>query len=183
VLHDPTISRTTNGKGRISALSLSELRGVDAGNGERIPTVEEVLKSAAGRAGVMLELKVAGIADLIVQAVEKAEFPNRVIYASFLHDELDQVRAAAPQADVMVLFDRLPRAAVAHALHYRATHVGLRHDRVTRRVVEAFHQENLAVWVFTANGPDDIARALSLGVDGVISDFPERIPAAVNPMP
>jgi glycerophosphoryl diester phosphodiesterase len=174
-LHDSTIGRTTDGKGRVSGLSLHELRAFHAGNGERIPTVEEVLTTAAGRAGVMLELKVAGIADLIVQAVEKAAFPNRVIYASFLHDELPRIQATPPDAVLMALFDRLPRAGVNHAVACGAAYIGLRHNRISRRLVEAFHHENILVCVYTPNSREEIDRALSLGVDGVISDFPERI--------
>ena len=52
-LHDSTVNRTTNGKGRVDALSLRKLRAFDAGQGERIPTVEEVLTRAAGHAGLM----------------------------------------------------------------------------------------------------------------------------------
>jgi glycerophosphoryl diester phosphodiesterase len=56
--------------------------------------------------------------------------------------------------------------------------VGLRHDTATRRLVDAFHQEGLLVFVYTADRPRDIRRAVSLGVDGVISNFPERITRA-----
>ena len=176
VLHDATIGRTTEGRGRVEALSLSQLRRFATGNGERVPTVEEVLKIAAGRTGVMLELKVAKVARLTVQAVHNVEFRSPVIYASFLHDELAQVRAIAPDAALMPLFDRLPRDPVAHAMRYYPGYVGLRHDRASRALVEAFHQEKVLVWVYTPNTPADISRAVLLGVDGVISDFPERIP-------
>ena len=137
--------------------------------------VEEVLQTAAGRAGLMLELKVGGVAHLAVQAVRKLRFENPVIFASFLHYELMSVRAAAPEAALMVLFEKLPRSPVAYAMHYRPHYVGLRHDTANRRVVEAFHGENLRVWVYTVNRPSHIRRVLSLGVDGVISNFPERI--------
>jgi glycerophosphoryl diester phosphodiesterase len=176
-LHDRTVSRTTDGKGRANALSLRELRALNAGNGERIPTVEEVLRLAAGRTGVMLELKAAGTARSTVESVQQAQFPNPVIYASFLHEELTDVRAAAPDAAVMVLLDRLPRSPVAYAARYGPTYVGLRHDRTNRSLVEAFQREHVLVCVYTANAPDDIQRVLSFGVDGVISDFPDRIPA------
>ena len=175
-LHDSTVNRTTNGKGRVDALSLRKLRAFDAGQGERIPTVEEVLTSAAGHAGLMLELKVAGVAHLTVQAVHKVDFSSPVIYASFLHDELAQVRAVEPDAALMVLFGRLPRAPVAYAMAYQPAYVGLRHDRANRRLVDAFHNDNVLVWVYTANSLTDIRRALSFGVDGVISNFPDRIP-------
>jgi len=77
----------------------------------------------------------------------------------------------------MVLFDRLPRAPLPYAMQYQPVYVGLRHDRATRPLVEAFHRENVKVWVYTANSLADIARAISIGVDGVISNFPERIPS------
>jgi len=177
-LHDSTVNRTTNGKGRVEGLSLRKVRAFDAGQGERIPTVEEVLMTAAGRAGLMLELKVAGVAHLTVENVRQVNFTSPVIYASFLHEELTEVRAVEPEAALMVLFDRLPRAPVAYALSYRPTYVGLRHDRANRRLVDAFHSENVRVWVYTVNSLDDIRRALSFGVDGVISNFPDRIPTS-----
>ena len=174
-LHDATVNRTTNGRGRVDSLSLKALNAMDAGNGG-IPTVEEVLKVAEGRTGLMLELKVAGVAPLTVQAVQKAQFKNPVIYASFLHAELAHVRAAEPEASLMVLFDRLPRAPIPYAMQYHPAYVGLRHDRVTRHLVDLFHEQNVFVWVYTANRPSHIEQALSVGVDGVISDFPDRIP-------
>jgi glycerophosphoryl diester phosphodiesterase len=174
-LHDRTVNRTTDGRGRADALSLHELERLDAGNGEHIPTVEQVLRLAAGRTGVMLELKAAGTARSTVEAVQQTQFPSPVLYASFLHEELTEVRAVEPEAAVMVLFDRLPRNAVAYASRYRPTYVGLRHDRANQGLVEAFHREHVQVCVYTANAPSDIARALSFGVDGVISDFPDRI--------
>ncbi len=175
VLHDETVNRTTNGKGRVDRLSVQNIKAFDAGNGEHIPTVGEVLKAAAGRAGLMLELKVEGVAQKAVKAVQEAGFKAPVIYASFLHDELTAVRSADPEASLMVLFGRLPSSPVAWAREYQPSHVGLRHDTATRRLVDAFHAAELLVWVYTADRPSDIRRALSVGVDGVISNFPERI--------
>jgi glycerophosphoryl diester phosphodiesterase len=175
-LHDATINRTTNGKGRVEALALRELRAFDAGKGERVPTVEEILKVADGRTGLMLELKSAGIAHSTVQAVRQAGFHHPIVYASFLHDELIQVRAVDPKAALMVLLEKVPRAAGAYARQYHAAYVGLRHDRASRSVIDALHDAAVLVWVYTANSVADIRRALSFGVDGVISDFPDRIP-------
>lgn len=174
-LHDATVNRTTNGKGRVDRLSREDVQKFNAGNGEHIPTLEQVLKVAAGRAGLILELKVNGVAQQIVEAVRGAGFPGPVIYASFLHDELTQVRAVDPEASLMVLFGRLPHPPVSRAMEFSPSHVGLRHDTATRHLVDAFHQAGLLVFVYTANRPGDIQSALSAGVDGVISNFPERI--------
>ena len=128
----------------------------------------------------MLELKIAGVAQKTVEAVRKAGFKEPVIYASFLHEELAMVRAVDAGAALMVLFGRLPRVPVARAIKYSPSHVGLRHDTVTRRLVEAFHDKDMLVFVYTANTPREIQCALSTGVDGVISNVPDRIDAVVN---
>jgi glycerophosphoryl diester phosphodiesterase len=175
VLHDETVNRTTDGKGRVDRLSLQDVKKFDAGNGEQIPTLEEVLRITAGRAGLMLELKVKGLAQQAVEAVRGAGFRDPVIYASFLHDELTHVQAVDPGASLMMLFGRLPQAPVARAIEHGPSHVGLRHDTATRRLVEAFHRAGLLVFVYTADSPGDIQHALSVGVDGVISNFPELI--------
>lgn len=175
-LHDATVNRTTDGRGPISRLSLEVVKGLDAGHGTGIPTLDEALVAASGRTGLMLELKVRHIAQQTVEAVRRTSFKGPLLYASFLHDELAHIRKADPGASLMVLFDRFPPASVARAMKYAPSHVGLRHSKATRRLVESFHRANLHVFVYTPNRPADIQRAISLGVDGVISNFPDRIP-------
>jgi glycerophosphoryl diester phosphodiesterase len=175
VLHDETVNRTTDGKGRVDRLSLEDVKKFNAGSGEQIPTLEEVLKMIAGRAGLMLELKVKGVARQAVETVREAGFNAPFIYASFLHDELIHVRAVEPDASLMALFGRLPQAPVARAIEHGSSHVGLRHNTATRRLVDALHRAGLLVFVYTADRPDDIRHAISVGVDGVISNFPERV--------
>ena len=173
--HDATVNRTTDGKGPIDRLSLLDVKALVAGNGERVPTLEEVLSVVSGQTGLMLELKVKGAAQKAVEAVQKAEFKDPVIYASFLHEELGIIRSVDAEASLMALFGRLPQASVARAMKYSPSHVGLRHDTVTRRLVEAFHDEDLLVFVYTTDTIREIQRAISAGVDGIISNVPERL--------
>ena len=175
ILHDETVNRTTDGKGRIDRLSLREIKTFDAGDGEHIPTLEDVLTAVEGKTGLMLELKITGVAQQAVDVVRRSGGKTPLIYASFLHDELAQVRTSDPTASLMVLFGRLPLAPVARAIAYGPSHVGLRRDTATRPLVDAFHQVGLLVFVYTADAPDDIRHAVSLGVDGIISNVPDRI--------
>lgn len=177
-LHDASVNRTTNGRGRIDRLSLNEVRKLDAGNGERIPTLAEVLATVSARCGLMLEIKVEGIARQVVEMVQAGGFSGPAIYASFLHDELRAVRVADPKAALMLLFSRLPQAPVTYATKYEATYVGLRRDSATGPLIDAFHHAGLLVCVYTADRPGDIRHALSVGVDGVISNVPDRITVA-----
>ena len=178
ILHDETVNRTTNGKGQIDRVSLQEAKQLNAGNGETIPTLEEAISVLAGRAGLLLELKVNGVAQQAVETVRRAGLTAPVIYASFLHEELTQVHIFDPNAPLMLLFGRLPRNPVAWTLTHGASHIGLRHDRARRSLVEASHRADLLVCVYTVDNPRDIQHVLSLGVDGVISNYPDRIRSA-----
>jgi glycerophosphoryl diester phosphodiesterase len=174
-LHDATVNRTTNGKGRIDRLSLQAVKALDAGNGEYIPTLDEVLDVVAGKTGLMVELKIKGVSQKTLEVVQNARFREPVIYASFLHEELGIIRSVDAAASVMALFGRLPQAPVVRAMKYRPSHVGLRHDTITRHLVEAFHGEDMLVFVYTPDKPSEIQRAFSAGIDGIISNVPERI--------
>ena len=83
VLHDSTVNRTTNGKGPIDRLSLRDVKALDAGNGECIPTLEEVLNVVAGQTGLMVELKIKGVAQKTVEAVQNCRI-QRACHLCFL---------------------------------------------------------------------------------------------------
>lgn len=176
VMHDATVDRTTNGSGLVSDMTWEELRRFDAGHGERVPSLEEVLEEARGRAGVMLEVKAPGIGPAVQRAVRAAKFEGPVLYASFQHAELPAIRAADPQARTMALTVSVPDGGVGFAHDAGATMVGLAHAFANAECVATLHAAGLEVFVYTVNEPAQIRRAIELGVEGVISDYPERVP-------
>lgn len=175
LLHDERINRTTNGRGLVSELTLSDIRKLDAGDDLSPPTLNDVLKAASGRIGLILELKTEGLAYDVCAIVRASGFNGPVIYASFLQEELQHVRRANPDAQTMILFTRLPTnpGAIATGLH--ATHVGLRFNTATRSLVNVLHKAGLIVLVYTVNTPAGITKMKTLGVDGIISDFPDLV--------
>ncbi len=175
LLHDDSVDRTTNGEGRIENLSLRVLRELDAGGGERIPLLQEALACLSGRAGVMIELKVRGIAAAVCALVKAADFQGKVIYASFFHEELLPVRRLIGDAFTLALIKDVPIPYTALATAAQATHVGVALDAVTPLLVKAFQEQDFKVFVYTVDEPEDIARMKQLGVDGIISNFPDRI--------
>jgi glycerophosphoryl diester phosphodiesterase len=176
VIHDQLVDRTTNGTGMVSEMTWDEMRLLDAGNGERIPTVEEALEAANGHAGVILELKTPGIGSGIHRAVRQSAFAGPVIYASFLHVEILEIRKIDPQARTMALMECVPVSGAALARAAKANCVGLSLDCATAEFIAALHQATLEVSLYTVNDPRLIDRAIDLGVDGIISDYPERVP-------
>ena len=184
VFHDALLERTTDGAGPLSALSLAELRRLDAGRwlgpafvGERVPTLAEVL--AAVPLPVNVELKPERDDDELegrtLAVVEQAGAGERVIFSSFAAGALERLRARARWADVAVLWEHDP---VPHAIHLaervnaRALH--LRKEAVTRSALAAARAAGLTVRVWTVNAQAEFDRLVTAGVDGVFTDFPER---------
>ncbi len=175
LLHDERVDRTTDGQGSIAELALEDTRKLDAGSNQKVPTLEETLAIASGRIGLILELKVPGLTYDACATVRGSGFNGSVIYASFLHEELQHVRRIDPKAQTMALFKRLPDDPGATAISLQATHVGVRIDTVTKPLVHRLHDARLLVFVYTIDKPAAIKRMKMLGVDGIISDFPDLI--------
>jgi glycerophosphoryl diester phosphodiesterase len=176
MMHDQLVDRTTNGTGLLSEMTWDDLRVLDAGDGEGIPCVEEALKVASGHAGAILEIKEPGIGAALHRTVRASDFSGPVIYASFLHAETLEIRKVDPLAKTMTLMECVPVIGAASALDARATGVGLSLDFATAEFIAELHKAKLEVSLYTVNDPRLIDHAIELGADGVISDFPERIP-------
>ncbi len=175
LLHDEYVDRTTSGQGLITELTIEEAQKLDAGDGQTLPTLEEVLTVATDKIGLILELKTGGLAYDARAIVRASGFAGPVIYASFLHEELQHVRRVDPGSKTLILFKRLPREPETQAARIEATHVGLRFDTATKPLVKTLQRAHLPVFAYTVNKPADISRLKRLGVDGLISDFPDRL--------
>lgn len=176
VMHDTLVDRTTDGTGLVSEMTWDELQFLDAGNGEGVPSVEAALAAANGRAGAILEAKIPGVGPAIHRVVRASAFSGPVIYASFLHAEILEIRKIDPLARTMALMERVPVSAAALARDANPTSVGLSVECATPEFIAALQDGGLQVFVYTVNDPRLIHCAIELGADGVISDYPERIP-------
>jgi len=176
VMHDALVDRTTDGSGLVCDITWDELQLLDAGGGERVPSVEAALAAANGHAGVMLEVKAPGIGPELYRAVRTLAFPGPVIYASFLHAEILAIRSIDPLAKTMALIESVPLSGAAVGRDANAAMVGLAYNSATAEFIATLHDAGLEVWLYTVNEPRLIQRAIDLGADGVISDYPERVP-------
>jgi len=184
VFHDTTLDRTTSGRGRLTRKSLAELRALDAGKGERIPTLREVFDAVNRRVWINVELKGRGtagpVAELIHEYVrERGCRAEDFLVSSFRRRELREFcKVADRDIRVGVLFARSARRFASAAAQFRAYAIHPPLRWTTRRLVERAHALGLKVFVYTVNAPADIARMRECEVDGVFSDFPERVCAA-----
>lgn len=176
VLHDLELHPSTSGRGPVSGKSLDDIRRLrTVPGGEPIPTLDEVIACVNGRAGLMIEFKVAGIVAQTIELVRQAGFPGAVYYASFLHEELLAVRALDAKAQTIALLEGTPVNMTAFALDAEATHAGLSIHSLSRRFVDKLHDAGLQVFTYTVNEPEQIEFARWCGVEGLISNYPERL--------
>jgi glycerophosphoryl diester phosphodiesterase len=180
VIHDERLERTTNGAGYVRDASLSYLRSLDAGKGQRIPTLREVFDSVDGRAGINVELKgpkTAGLAVSLIEEYVRERLWNyeQFIVSSFSRRQLRKVRKLNPQIRLGILIDRPRRRYAIFARRYHAYSVHAQINIASARFIAHAHERGLKVFVYTVNSPEDIDRLRALGVDGIFTDFPELI--------
>ncbi len=181
VFHDIRLERVTSGRGYVAEQSFSYLRSLDAGAGQKIPTLGEVFEQIDHRAGINIELKgpntAAPVAELIGRRLELGWDRERILVSSFNHPELMAFKTICPNIAIGPLIAGIPLeyAAFAQAMGAFSVHICL--DFIDSEFVKDSHRRNLKVFVYTVNHPEDIARMRAMGVNGVFTDFPENCAA------
>ena len=202
VIHDKTVDRTTNGSGTVESFKLVDLQKLDAGyrwsadrgnrfplrgKGIKISSLAEVFQ-AFPQMRINIESKdprPAAITSLC-QTIQDHNMSQKVMIASFDAGTLKRFRAVCPGvatsagASEAILFYSLQKmhlesaySPVAQALQIPQTYGDLK--VVTKRFVDAAHARNLKVHVWTVNGVDSMKTLLQLGVDGIMTDYPQRL--------
>jgi glycerophosphoryl diester phosphodiesterase len=187
VIHDQTVDRTTNGKGRVLDLSLEEIRRLDAGcsfspvfRSEHIPTLEEVLE-AVGR-DLLVNIELTNYASLLDQLPEKVAtlisrlgLEDRVIISSFSPINLVRFRRKLPGVRLGLLTmtgfsGKLARSFLGRWIPSDALHP--HYSNTTPDLVNAWQRRGKQVNVWTVNQTEEMVRLANLRVDGIITDDP-----------
>ncbi|GMT44270.1 MAG: glycerophosphoryl diester phosphodiesterase [bacterium] len=179
VIHDEKINRTTSGKGLVSDKTLHELQQADAGDGERIPTLHEVLSLVNRRAKVNIELKGSGVAvstaDLLHYYKENRGWQTGDFYiSSFDHQQLMQFRELDHFTKIGILYEKHPHGFVVLAKALKATSVNIPMRVVSPELVNEIHGHRLEVWVYTVNNPRLLKRLQELNVEALFTNYPDR---------
>lgn len=178
VIHDDTLQRTTNGRGKVEEQSFAHLRSLDAGKGEKIPTLAEVFDLTAGKAFVNVELKGRGTAepvyDLIHDYVKtRGRAWEDYLVSSFHLDELAILQGR--ELRLGPLFSKPPADCIEIAESLDAWSVNVAAQRVDKALIEDAHSEGLKVLVYTVNAPAEMERLRADGADGIFTDYPDRM--------
>jgi glycerophosphoryl diester phosphodiesterase len=190
VIHDDTVDRTTNGKGKIIDLTLAELKQLDAGSwfdskyaGERIPTLAEALDLAKDKIDVMVELKATGTPEKAVPLIEQFGIVDQVVIFSFNSELLKIAKSMNPNLSMLHLLwvkpeekDTFPpETLITRTLSAHANIIGMNWNGVTSRLIEMAHKRGLGIRVYTVDEIADMQSMLEMGVDGIISNRIDRL--------
>ena len=190
-LHDETVNRTTNGQGPIQQMTLLEARRLDAGSwfgsefiGERLPTLPEILDFAKKHDVVFyLELKSDGFWGgdhaLISALRDSGEIP-RVIVMAFDASILEGLRKIEPTLMTALLYDGTIENPLERALSIGARQIAVKGDLMTPNFLSEAHKKDIQLVCWTINQPAHMRLLAAAGVDGIMSDYPDRLLAALK---
>lgn len=207
VIHDSTVDRTTDGNGKVSELTLAEIRNLDAafrfsndggqnfplrGKGVRIPTLQEIFDAFPGKK-FNIEPKAADpvmVATLCNEIRDRGK-ADRVIVGSFRQAAIEEFRTACPEVATSATPSEVTEFLALFKLGIGETYsppmqvlqipekVGAL-QIVSPEFVETARRLNLQIHVWTINRPEDMQRLIDTGVDGIMTDYPDKLLSLVN---
>lgn len=190
-IHDDTLDRTTNGSGEVEDFTLDELQRLDAGlwfdrdfMGERIPTLAQILEfSSAHDVVFYLELKyssVTGMDHALAAALRKTQNAGRIVVISFDPDTLAPLRCIDPSITLGLLVEDGGAGCLQIARDLGVRQLCPRSSLVTPELLDQAHQANLKVVTWTVNSAAAMRSMISAGLDGIMTDFPDRLRAVIE---
>lgn len=177
VIHNETIDHTTNGHGDVASFTMDELRQFDAGDGEHIPELDEVLDLLKNTdMSIQIELKGPNTERLAVESVKKRNLENRITFTSFFHQRVLEAGRLLPEATLGILIDSNPIDPIHMMSSVGARNLHVNHVRIDSKLVETVHTagKTIVAWGKIVH-PDDIDRLIDLGIDVIGSDRPDMV--------
>jgi glycerophosphoryl diester phosphodiesterase len=183
VIHDETIERTTDGAGEVAALTVAELKRFDAGakfkggvpRRESIPTLDEVFDAVAGRCALNIELKAKGVEAKVAAIMRARRAIDSSMVSSFDWDSIATINRIDSEIRFGLLAEQKPDELLARAIEMNAYAIDPRFDMVTPELCAAAHRANLRVLTWTVDVPQLMQFVLDAGVDGIMTNYPERL--------
>ncbi len=181
VIHDETVDRTTDGHGAVADLTLAEIQRLDASfkfesfRGERIPTLDEVMRAVRGKLGLNVEIKEGAVERQVCELMRSHDAMTTSMVSSFEWKALEKVRALDPAIRVGLLAEKNRDMLIEAASAMRAYAVNPRFDMVDAAFCAKAHARGLQVLVWTVDVPEAMQILIAAGVDGIMTNYPARL--------
>ncbi len=179
VIHDKRVDRTTNGHGLVSEKTLVQLQQLDAGDGQQIPTLRRVFDCVNRRVKIDIEMKepvAREVAQLIEEYVqEKGWECDDFLVTSYDHNEVKLFKQLCPAVPTGAIISGVPVRFASFVEDANADVVIAYNETINPAMIENTHERGKQIFVFTVNESAEIKQLIDWGVDGIISDFPDRV--------
>ncbi|TLF46876.1 glycerophosphodiester phosphodiesterase [Maribacter aurantiacus] len=180
VFHDETVDRLTNGPGKIEEYNIFDLSRLIVNGGHKIPMLQDVLKLIDNKVALNIELKGEDTADKVNHImnyyIEKQGWsPENFIISSFKWDELREMRKLNPNVQIAVLTEENPVDAIPVAKELNAVAINPYFKNLDLETANKIREAGLKIYVWTVNEDFDIDAMKRIGVDGIITNYPERL--------
>ncbi len=180
VIHDPTVTRTTDSTGLVSNYTLQNLQKLRIKNKHTIPTLVEVLDLINKKIPINIELKGLNTAEPVARIIKDYQNAfkwnnDRFLVSSFNYDELAKFSALCPTIALGILCVDLPSNFDELVRKFNPYAVCIYYKSLTAQIIQDLKNYNLKILVYTVNNPEDIDYFKGLQVDGIFSDFPDRL--------
>jgi len=176
IIHDQDTLSTTGVQGVIKDMALEEIKKLDAGQGEKIPTLLELIKVAKEKVGLQIEIKSSGLTEMLVKLLKEENLVNSSIVSCFAFDELVKLKNLEPKIKLGFLLPaelvraRQIKRKILKAVDKKFYAIHPHYNIANKEVVDFAHDNDLKVNVWTVNDKDVMARLIELGVDGIFTD-------------
>lgn len=179
VFHDGKLERTTNGHGDLDDLTWSELRRLDAGGGQQVPELAEVVECLRASTGLNIELKGAGTGAACAEFLRTRNLEREIIISSFrmheLHDFREHIGARSSDLLLALLVSEVQPNTVQEATALGAWSIHVHNAIATPSYVREMINTGFEVFVFTVNQVERARQLQGMGVRGIFTDYPDRM--------
>lgn len=182
VIHDSWLDRTTSGKGRVSNFTAHELSKLDAGNGEKIPTLQQLFDWNNNKALLNIELKHTFALERFVAQLEqnieaKKISKANILVSSFDHHQLQWLKNKLPWLKIGALTSSIPINYAKFASDLNAYSVHADKTFINKAFADDAKKRGLKIYAYTVDREEDIALMLEYGIDGIFTNYPARTKA------
>lgn len=173
VIHDPTLERTTNGRGFVCDLTLAQIQSFKTKEGESIPTLEQVFKLCKGKIKILVEIKALECTQQIAALIKEYDNSEEVVIQSFLHGELLEFHKFDQATSTAILFDELlidGRILSKYLQKMQSQGINMNYKKIHPQLLQALHQNHQFVYAWGME-EKDVPALEKMGIDGVTLAF------------
>ncbi len=175
VMHYERIEKTTNGNGLVWDHTLAEIKKLDAGKGEKVPTLQDVIDTVGCRCDILIEIKMYGIEKSVIDHINKNKIKERSVVISFFHDIMRDVKRIDPEIKTGVTFMCAPINVSRLAAAAGAEYILPQYQFLTPDMVKDAHGNNLKILAWHTEDLEEMRGLVRLGVDGIFSNRPDLL--------